>query len=105
MNINDNPTQDQLRKLLANCNDMAGHHIVWVDRAGTVQISLLPPDLTPAMWSERLGHDLKFRLETLGCGNGYVGLAASQDEQWVGDLFRWLQRSWRGGSEGLDAEA
>lgn len=38
MNMNDFPTTDQLRTLVAPVDDQAGHHIVWIDKFGLVQL-------------------------------------------------------------------
>jgi len=37
---------------------------------------------------------LQFRLETFQAGNGYVGIQASEDEQWIEQVFRTLERNW-----------
>jgi hypothetical protein len=51
-----------------------------------------------AYLSETVGNleldGLAFRLETWLAGNGYVGTAASQDQDWVGRVLEVLQRNW-----------
>ena len=41
MNLNNKPTKHQLQALLLACDDTAGHHVLWVDHLGEVQITLL----------------------------------------------------------------
>ncbi len=93
MNMNNNPTPDQLRDLLRPCNDRAGHHVLWVTKAGDVRLTRLPKDCTPAEF-EQNQPDMQLRLETFQAGNDYVGGAAAADHQWVTQLFDWLTRAW-----------
>ena len=100
MNLNENPSKDQLRELLASCDDNAGHHIIWVDHSGEVHITLLPPGQVPAEWTIMMSNKVKFRYETLVCGGGNVGPEASQADKWVDILFNWLQRDWQRDARG-----
>jgi hypothetical protein len=100
MNLNSNPTKSQLRALLASCDDDAGCHVIWVGQDGKVHAEQLPKDLTPFEWEQRMGSQIKFRYETLDCGNRYVGEEASKDPKWVDELFGWLERDWARGAEG-----
>jgi len=92
MNLTNNPTKSELRELLASCNDDAGHHIIWVGPQGDVNIELLPGDMTPVGWAERMGDQVKFRFETLQSGNDYVGQEASEDKEWLDEVFDGLTR-------------
>lgn len=51
-----------------------------------------------AFLSDRVGpdgtDDLAFRFETWDAGNGYVGVAASQDEKWVRKIYEALKKNW-----------
>lgn len=38
--------------------------------------------------------NLSFRLETWCCGNGYVGAAASEDEDWVKRIYEVVTKNW-----------
>jgi hypothetical protein len=38
--------------------------------------------------------DIAFRLETLEAGNGYVGIVASQDDEWVQRIYNVLKENW-----------
>ena len=39
MNLDNNPTMDELRDLLRPLDDRAAHHVLWVDRTGEVHIT------------------------------------------------------------------
>lgn len=41
MNLNNNPTANELSELIAACDDNAGHHVLWVSKSGDVAITLL----------------------------------------------------------------
>jgi hypothetical protein len=100
MNLNSNPTKAKLRKLLKSCDDDAGVHILWVDRQGEVNITLLEEETTPAAWAESMGDRIRFRYETYGAGNGYIGPDAAQDDSYVSLLFQHLGKDWREGALG-----
>lgn len=38
MNMNDDPSTDQLRTLITPMDDQARHPIVWIDRSGVAQV-------------------------------------------------------------------
>jgi len=93
MNLNDNPTIEQLSKLTADCDDNSAHHVMWVSHAGDVFIEPIPESLTPVGFEE-LKPNLKLRYETSVCGNGYVGAAAAQDPQYMQRLLTSLKEEW-----------
>ena len=99
MNLAENPTKDALRALLIPINDNAGTHVIWVSHSGSVCISILPDGLTPIGFEEATP-TMKFRLESLGCGNGYTGAAAAEDEKWIERLFAVLNKSWEANATG-----
>jgi hypothetical protein len=88
MNLNADPTKEQLRELLARCDDLAGHHVLWVEREGEVRISQLPRRWPPPRFESP--PDLQLRHETFQAGNEYVGEAAAADDEWVSKLFDFL---------------
>src|SRR2546421_13074003 len=93
MNLNHNPTKEQLRELIKRCDDSAGHHILWVKKNGEVQLSRVPKDRTPVGFEQ--GHpEMQLRSETFLAGNEYVGPEAAEDDEWVSELFDRLSREW-----------
>jgi hypothetical protein len=99
MNLNNNPTQEQLSELFAECNDNEGHHIIWVNNDGTVKIALLI-DTIPAKWAVDQKDICKFRLETCGAGNGYTGKEATKDPNWINRIFELITFHWDKGTKG-----
>ena len=93
MNLNNNPTLDELRVIFAAADDAAGHHALWIDTAGDVHLSMIPPELTP-LGFEQVTPSMKVRCETYTAGGGYVGPAAAADNKFMGDTFRRLVNSW-----------
>lgn len=103
MNMNNRPTIEQLRALFSAQNDDAGDHILWVDQNGTVNLSVLPDELTPVGFEE-VAPNIKIRFETFGRGNKYVGVSAAQDEGFMRDTLSSLLHSWSKRSGGKDVE-
>jgi hypothetical protein len=101
MNLNNNPTKHQLQALLQACDDTAGHHILWVDHFGEVQITLLDDDESPAQWSARMAKKVRFRFHSYAMSNSYVGESAAGDEDYVSSLFEQLVAGWRDGAPGV----
>lgn len=93
MNLDNNPTVEQLRALLAECDDQAGHHVLWVAKNGDVHLSRVPKDKTPVGFQESES-EMQLRYETFQAGNEYVGLEAAEDEAWVRQLFDALVKEW-----------
>jgi hypothetical protein len=94
MNLNNNPTKDQLRDLLRPFDDRAAHHVLWVDRGGEVHITPMvrvkwgrPPEPPQDVLDNAV-----VRFETFWAGNGYVGSDVS--DEWITDAFDWLLRDW-----------
>jgi hypothetical protein len=91
MNLNNNPTMDQLRDLLRACDDRAGRHIMWADRAGEVRVTPIPSEVTDFVRSQT---DLRMWLRVFVSGQNYVGPAAAEDTGWVEDLYLALRKNW-----------
>jgi hypothetical protein len=93
MNLDRNPTPDQLRALLSTCDDRSGHHALWVAGDGEVHITRLPRKWPPPN-PEETHPEMKLRVETFEIGNGYVGPEAAEAADWVAELFRALTSRW-----------
>jgi hypothetical protein len=94
MNLDSNPTTEQLRELIGQCDDTAGDHVLWVEKTGDVVLSRIPGHQSPAGFH----HDhpeMQMRYETFLAGNEYVGAEAAADEAWVSELFDSLLEEWR----------
>ena len=89
MNLLKNPTIEELQTLLSACDDNECHHVVWVTHNAEVKITPFGDNF----WQET-ENILKYNFAPYMCGNGYVGIAASQDMTWVKSLFNDLLTSW-----------
>lgn len=92
MNLNNNPTVQQLSKLLSVCDDQAGHHILWVSNTGDVSVTQIN-DIGPIGFEENTP-SMAMRYETFQRGNDYVGEEAAKDEKHVARLLRDLITEW-----------
>lgn len=93
MNLENSPTVEELCELIKECDDEAGHHVLWVTKNGDVRVSRVPKDKTPVDFEEA-EPEMQLRYETFEAGNGYVGPEAAEDEGWVNQLFDALVNEW-----------
>ena len=95
MNLNNNPTMDQLRDLLRPWDDRAAHHVLWVDHAGEVHITAMErTSRRPPPPPQEVLDNAVVRFETLWASKGYVGPEGAASDEWVADAFNWLMRDW-----------
>jgi hypothetical protein len=93
MNLNANPTPQQLRELIRRCDDNAGHHVLWVRNTGEVEISRIPDDQSPVGFRVA-DPEMQIQYEPFLAGNEYVGPEAAADEEWLSELFDSLLAEW-----------
>ena len=93
MNMNKNPKVEELRELIRACDDLAGHHVLWIAKNGDVHVSRVPKDKTPVGFQEAQP-DVQLRYETFEAGNEYVGPEAAKDDSWIKQLFDALTKEW-----------
>ncbi len=94
MNMNQSPNLDALRRLVIQCDDQAGHHLLWIDRSGQVTITRLSSGDTPALWLREHQGQVAVRLESFQRGGGYVGPKAGADEAYLKGLLAEIQEAW-----------
>lgn len=82
MNMNDNPTANELAELLGAQDDRAGEHVLWIDEAGHVHMSL------------HAGPNVRVEYAPFEAGVGFVGADAALDRELVGDLLASLVEQW-----------
>lgn len=97
MNLNKSPTRQQLESLLRSADDSKAHHVIWVSKAGDVAVTPLPKGVGPVEL-EKNTPQMAIRYETCQCGNGYVGLKAARDTNYVSRMFNSLVKEWQGAS-------
>ncbi|WP_445369244.1 hypothetical protein ACH5Y9_08280 [Methylomonas sp. BW4-1] len=93
MNMNNNPTIDELKDIFAACDDDAGHHLLWVQKNGDVMLSVVPEHLTPVGFEEATTQ-MQMRYETFVQGNKYVGTSAAADQSFMQSIFDSLLKEW-----------
>jgi hypothetical protein len=93
MNMDKNPTVEELRQLIMACNDLAGHHVLWVANNGDVHVSRVPKGVSPVGFQEAQS-EMQLRYETFEAGNDYVGPEAAKDNEWINQLFDALTKAW-----------
>lgn len=95
MNLDNNPTPDQLRALLRPWNDRESHHVLWVDPTGDVHITPVEKKWKPIPPPPaEVEKNAVVRFETFWAGNGYVGPEAAESDEWIADAMEWLLRDW-----------
>lgn len=91
MNLNNNPTPEQLAELFNECDDLAGDHVLWVDSNSDVHISLVPED---THFESLKDQDMKLSYHPFKKGEQYVGEKAAQNSEWVKEFFDNLVQDW-----------
>ena len=97
MNLESNPTVEELASLYQGCDDIAHHHVVYVTNLGEVKVEILI-DEPWDVWEEK--RNMRFRLEIRQSGNGYVGEVAAKDKGYIKSELSCLIKHWRNRSIG-----
>jgi hypothetical protein len=92
MNLNHNPTMDQLRELIRPADDRSGGHLLWVRRDGEVVLTALKDRGHPPRFEVK--PEMQMCCEPFWVGKGYVGPEAAENEEWIPDLFEVLTTGW-----------
>ena len=93
MNLNNQPTIDELAQLFAACKDKHESHILWVSECGEVRIDGLAPEIGEDEFEKRTPN-MRARLKTYRRGKGYVGKKAAADKDFIGRVYQTLQQEW-----------
>lgn len=100
MNLNNNPTKEELQVLLGACDDGAGIHMLWVEHLGEVQVTLLLTE-TDVEWIKEVDDEkVQFHYESYGKNEGGVGKFAAADELYIFTLFEKLLKDWKDQTRG-----
>ncbi len=93
MNLTQSPTLDQLIQLIARVDDTKDSHILYVSKNGDVHLTAFRADT--AAGSDYANEDtLQFILDTFMIGKGFVGWQATQDSEWMEEIFLELNEHW-----------
>lgn len=78
-------TLDGVKALIASADDSKNHQL----RVTNTGMAFLSNDV-----GNIATNNLAFRFETWDEGNDYVGLSASQDNEWVSRIYKALKENW-----------
>jgi len=94
MNLNNQPTIDELAHLFAKQKDSLDSHILWIAKSGQVHIDCLSPH-THEQEFDQHQQDLAARLKMYRRGQGYVGKKAAADKDFIGQVLETLKAEWQ----------
>lgn len=93
MNLNNQPSIDELARLFAAQKDSHDSHILWISKSGQVHIDCLSPHAHEAEF-DRKNQQLLARLKMYRRGQGYVGKKAAADKDFIGNVLQTLKQTW-----------
>ena len=93
MNLNNQPTLDELAHLFAARKDKHGSHILWISESGEVHLDSLAPEVGEEGFAKRTPN-MRARLRTYHRGKGYVGKKAAADRDYIGRVYSTLNQAW-----------
>ena len=93
MNLNNQPTIDELAEMFAAQKDTLDDHILWIGKSGEVQLDCLAPNTQEAEF-DRNNRELAARLKMYRRGQGYVGKKAAADRNFIEQVFDTLNNAW-----------
>ena len=93
MNLNNQPTIDQLARLFAARKDSLDSHILWVCEEGNVHMDGLGACTEEEQFENQHPH-MRARLKMYRKGHGYVGKKAAADKQFLGQVLETLSSEW-----------
>ncbi|WP_167553766.1 hypothetical protein [Pseudomonas syringae] len=94
MNINTQPTIDELARLFAACKDTLDNHIVWVAESGEVRVDAMSPFTQEHEFRDAHPH-LRAALKMFRRGQGYVGKKAAADRAYMENTLQALKGEWQ----------
>ncbi len=93
MNLNNQPTIDELAEMFAAQKDTLDDHVLWIGKSGEVQLDCLEPNTQEAEF-DRNNRELAARLKVYRRGQGYVGKKAAADRNFIEQVFDTLNNAW-----------
>ena len=94
MNLNKQPTLDELAQLFAARKDKQDSHILWISESGDVHLDCLEPGIGEEEFEKRTPA-MRARLRTYHRGRGYVGKKAAADREFLSRLYSTLDQTWQ----------
>src|SRR5471032_849421 len=93
MNLNNQPTIDELTQLFKSRKDTLDDHVLWVCKSGEVHIDCLANQSEESEF-ERNHPEMRVRLKMYRRGQGYVGKKAAADKDYIGRVLQTLEHEW-----------
>ena len=93
MNLNNQPTVNELARLFAAQKDTLNDHILWISDAGDVRIDPVTSCKEETRFEEERPQ-MRAHLKMYRRGQGYVGKKAAADTEFVGRVLQTLQQEW-----------
>ncbi len=93
MNLNNQPTIEELAQLFASRKDTLDSHILWVCESGEVHIDGMARHAGEAEF-EQSKPTMRARLRTYRRGQGYIGRKAAADREFIGRVLHTLENEW-----------
>ena len=93
MNLNNQPTIDELAHLFAAQKDSQDSHILWISKSGQVHIDCLSTHADETEFDKN-NQNLLARLKMYRRGQGYVGKKAAADKDFIGNVLQTLKQAW-----------
>lgn len=87
MNLNENPTKEELKKLICDCDEKKWSHQLYVKKSGDV---LIAEENDGVVFND----DVQFWADTF-TGEGHVGEDAANDSKYIDILFNYLVKNWK----------
>lgn len=94
MNINTQPTIDELARLFAMRKDTLDNHIVWIADSGEVHLDAMSPYTQESEFRDAHPH-MRLALKMFRRGQGYVGKKAAADRTFMENTLQALKSEWQ----------
>jgi len=94
MNLNNQPTIEELAEMFAAQKDTLDDHILWIGKSGQVHIDCLAPHTLEEEFDKN-NRELAARLKMYRRGQGYVGKKAAADRSFIEQVFHTLNTEWQ----------
>ena len=93
MNLNNQPTVNELARLFAAQKDTLNYHILWISDAGDVRIEPVTACKEETEF-EKDRPDMRAHLKMYRRGQGYVGKKAAADKDFMSQVLQTLTLTW-----------
>ncbi|KJH78753.1 MULTISPECIES: hypothetical protein [Pseudomonas] len=93
MNLNNQPTIEELARMFAAQKDSHDSHILWISKSGQVHMDCLATHADETEFDKN-NQNLLARLKMYRRGQGYVGKKAAADKDFIGSVLQTLKQAW-----------